>query len=225
MNQSTTITETVATVAKLIWQGATTSEGDFLWYPDNIGAPFSGLANTTCNNGTCVGVPFFLPEIWIKDFLTLDRNFGTSRINTTYFEELFHQSVNLYDSLLGPSDSHLDGFRKAGGKLINWQGLADQFVAPDATAHYVKELHARDPKTSDYYRFFEAPGVNHCGGGQGWYPGEGLKALINWVENGVAPETLAAETPAGRKANICLWPKQLVYMGGNPDQAASFECQ
>lgn len=196
-----------------------------MWYPDNIGAPFSGLANTTCNNGTCVGVPFFLPEIWIKDFLTLDRDFDTSRINTTYFEELFHQSVNLYDSIIGTSDSNLDGFRKAGGKLINWQGLADQFVAPDATAHYVKELHARDPKTSDYYRFFEAPGVNHCGGGQGWYPGEGLKALINWVENGVAPETLAAETPAGRKADICLWPKQLVYIGGNPDQAASFECQ
>ncbi|EMD68364.1 hypothetical protein COCSADRAFT_134024 [Bipolaris sorokiniana ND90Pr] len=224
-NKSTIITETVATVARFIWQGATTSEGDFVWYPDNIGAPFSGLANTTCENGTCVGVPFFLPELWIRDFLTLDHEFDTTQINRTYFEELFHQSFNLYDSIIGTSDRNLDSFRKAGGKLINWQGLADQYVSPDTTTHYVKEVHERDSNASDYYRFFEAPGINHCGGGLGWYPGEGLKALIEWVENGVAPETLAAETSEGRKANLCLWPKHLVYVSGNPDEATSFECQ
>ena len=74
-------------------------------------------------------------------------------------------------------------------------------------------------------RIFEAPGVDHCGGGLGWYPGDGLKALIDWVEMGVAPDTLEAKTTAGRKAELCLWPKHLMYVTGNPDEAASFECR
>lgn len=224
-NQSTMITETVATVAKLIWQGATTPEGEFLWYPGNVGALFDGLAATTCNNGTCRGVPFAVPETWITDFVIRDREFDTAQINTTYFEQLFHQAVNRYDSIIGTSDPNLDEFSKVGGKLLAWHGLADRAIAPDATAHYTKEVYDRDPKASDYYRYFEAPGVDHCGAGLGWYPGDGLKALIDWVEKGVAPETLAAETPKGGKAELCMWPKQLVYIDGKPDEAASYGCE
>jgi len=91
--------------------------------------------------------------------------------------------------------------------------------------HYVKEVHECGSNTSDYYRFFEAPGINHCGGGLGWYSGEGLKALIGWVENGVPLETLAAETSKGRKANLRLWPKHFVYVDVNSDEVTSFKCQ
>ncbi|CAN9311384.1 unnamed protein product [Alternaria alternata] len=225
-NQSMTITSTLATVAKMIWQGATTTEGHFLWYAGNIGASFAGLASTTCkSNNTCVGVPFVVPQTWITDFVLQDREYNTGGLNISYFEELFYQAVDRYDSIIGTANSNLDGFRKAGGKLLSWHGLADQAIAPDATAHYAQQVNERDANASDYYRYFEAPGVDHCGGGLGWYPGNGLKALIDWVEKGVAPDKLEAETTKGRKADLCLWPKHLVYVAGNPNEAASFECQ
>ena len=89
-NQSMTITTTVATVAKMIWQGATTTEGRFLWYAGNIGATFAGLASTTCkSNNTCVGVPFTVPQTWITDFVLRDREYDTGGLNISYFEELF----------------------------------------------------------------------------------------------------------------------------------------
>jgi hypothetical protein len=224
-NQTTIITATAATVAKLTWRGATTSDGSFLWYGGEPGSAFTGLAATTCVNGTCVGVPFAVPQTWITDFVILDRNYDTSKLNTSYFNQLFHQAVNRYGSIIGTSDPNLSAFRDAGSKLLTWHGLADQAIAPDGTAHYVQQVLDLDPKVADYYRYFEAPGVDHCGGGLGWYPGDGLNALIDWVEKGVAPETLEAETIKGRKANLCAWPKRLIYVGGDADVATSFECQ
>jgi hypothetical protein len=41
----------------------------------------------------------------------------------------------------------------------------------------------------------------------------------------VAPDTLQAETTMGRKAELCLWPKHMVYVAGSPNEAASFVCQ
>jgi feruloyl esterase len=210
----------------LIWQGATTPDGAFLWHAGNIGASFAGLAGTTCNNNnTCVGVPFAVPQTWITDFILLDRTYNTAQLNTTYFTHLFHDAVQRYDAIIGTSNTNLDAFRDAGGKLLSWHGLADQAIAPDATARYAQQVLERDANASSYYRYFEAPGVDHCGGGLGWYPGDGLKALVDWVEKGVPPETLAAETPTGRKARLCLWPKHLVYVQGDPEEAASFECR
>jgi hypothetical protein len=225
-NETTAITELAATVAKLTWRGATTPDGSFLWYGGKVGSVFTGLAATTCSdNGTCVGVPFAVPQTWITDFVILDHEYDTSKLNTSYFNKLFHQAVNRYDSIIGTSDPDLSQFKAAGGKLLTWHGLADRAIAPDSTAHYVQQVLDRDPESADYYRYFEAPGVDHCGGGVGWYPGNGLRALIDWVEKGVAPETLEAETTNGRKANLCVWPKKLVYVGGDTDVATSFECQ
>jgi hypothetical protein len=225
-NQTTAITETAATVAKLTWRGITTLSGDSFWYGGEPGASFSGLAATICDNGTCVGKPFAVPQTWITDFVLLNRSYDTSQLNTSYFSELFHEAVNRYDSIIGTSDPDLSRFKRAGGKLITWHGLADRAIAPGGTAHYVQQVLDRDPGASEYYRYFEAPGLDHCGaaGGLGWYPGDGLKALVDWVEKGVAPETLEAETTDGRKANLCAWPKHLVYVGGDPDAASSFMC-
>ncbi|KAH7094406.1 feruloyl esteras-like protein B precursor [Paraphoma chrysanthemicola] len=225
---STTITETAATVAKSTWKGATSPEGDFLWYGLEPGALFTADAATTCENGTCVGAPLGFTEAWIRYFLTMDSNYDVSRVNISIFDYLFHQSVNRYDSIIGTSDPDLRNFNKAGGKLITWHGLADSLIAPGTSSDYTKRVYERDPNAADYYRYFEAPGVDHCRGGNGWFPGSAMQSLIDWVENDVAPETLQAETQgeaAGRKANLCMWPKKLIYVGGDADEASSFACQ
>lgn len=222
------VTKAAAIVAEKTWQGATSLDGSFLWHGTNPGASFAMTGATTCQNGTCSGAPFPVAELWIKYFLETDPTYTCSGVNSTNFETLFHQSVQRYDSIIGTSDTNLKQFKEAGGKLLSWHGLADTCVAPDATAEYARRVHERDPRASEYYRYFEAPGVDHCGGGLGWYPGKALNSLIEWVEKGIAPETLESETQGdtgGRKANLCLWPKHLVYVHGDPAHATSFECR
>lgn len=227
-NSTITITKAAAIVAEKTWQGATSPNGDSLWHGTDMGASFAVIATTTCADGICAGVPFIVAELWIKYFLKMDPNYKSSEVNTAVFEQLFNQAVQRYDSIIGTSDPNLNRFREAGGKLLTWHGLADTCIAPGSTADYTSRVHERDPKTSDYYRYFEAPGVDHCGGGLGWYPGNALNNLIDWVEKGIAPETLEAEAPGdvkGRKANLCLWPKHLVYIDGDPNEATSFNCK
>jgi hypothetical protein len=225
---NTTITEAAATIAKWTWKGATSSHNESLWYGLDAGASFLADAATTCSaNGTCTGSPLGFFDIWVRYFLTMDPDFDISTVNVSVFSKLFHQSVNRYDSIIGTSDIDLTYFKEAGGKLITWHGLADSLIAPNTTVDYAQRVYERDPEAEDYYRFFEAPGVDHCGGGSGWFPGSGLQSLINWVERGVAPTKLEAQTQNGavkRSAHLCLWPKSLHFVSGDVNEAGSFEC-
>lgn len=40
----------------------------------------------------------------------------------------------------------------------------------------------------EYFRFFEVSGLAYCSGGSGRQPTATFKALVDWVENGVAPK-------------------------------------
>ena len=79
-------------------------------------------------------------------------------------------------------------------------------------------------------RVFMAPGVAHCGGGAGPAPTGQLKALLAWVEEGKAPDSLLAtrreQTRATRSRPLCAYPLVAKYKGrGSTDDAASFECR
>jgi hypothetical protein len=228
-NGTATITAAAATVAKATWQGATSPSGESLWYGLDKSARLVNHAGTVCTNGTCTSAPVILPIQWMKYFLARDPTFDTTKVNTTSFDALFRQGVNQYDSIIGTADPDLSYFRKAGGKLISWHGLADSALGPKYTEDYVRKVYERDPKASEFYRYFEAPGVDHCGlGTEGFYPGDALKSLIDWVEKGVVPETLEGKTRglgSTRSAELCLWPKKMVYLGGGADKASSFGCK
>jgi hypothetical protein len=225
----TTITQAAATIAEWTWKGATSVSNESFWYGLGVGASFLADAATTCSaNGTCTGSPLGFADIWIRYFLMMDPSFDISSVNVSAFSKLFHQSVNRYDSILGTADIDLSYFKEAGAKLITWHGLADSLISPNTTVDYTQRVYERDPEAGDYYRFFEAPGIDHCGGGPGWYPGNGLRSLIDWVEKGIAPTSLDARTQGGpveRSANLCLWPKSLHFVSGNLSEVSAFECR
>jgi feruloyl esterase len=88
--------------------------------------------------------------------------------------------------------------------------------------------------TQEFYRSFFYPGNGHCGGNSG-FPNAGLinsgdlfNALIEWVENGNAPDSIVAFTKAGDTGNstlICANPNQAVYDGSGPTTSvASYHC-
>ena len=76
------------------------------------------------------------------------------------------------------------------------------------------------------------PGMYHCSGGPGPNVFDAITSLINWVENGVAPETIAAthfvnNTPPAVDMTrpLCVYPKVAKYIGGgNANLAANFTC-
>jgi hypothetical protein len=144
------------------------------------------------------------------------------------YEVAFHRSIQQYQSILGTDDPDLSAFRDAGGKMITWHGLADLLIPPNGTSHYYERVMALDPNVQDYYRLFEAPGVGHCWGGIGPFPGDAFASLMRWVEEGIAPDVLAGASPPvdGKVQHrpLCPYPLVSAYNGGDPSQASSFEC-
>ncbi|OQV07800.1 hypothetical protein CLAIMM_12174 [Cladophialophora immunda] len=132
---------------------------------------------------------------------------------------------------MGTMNANLSAFRAAGGKMITWQGLADNLIMPNGTMEYFSRVKALDQNVTDFYRVFFAPGVGHCGGGgSGPIPDDTLMALRKWVENGTAPEVLPGSSGFKvngtiRHQNLCLYPLVSKYNGkGDPTSASSFTC-
>jgi feruloyl esterase len=129
-------------------------------------------------------------------------------------------------------DKDLGPFKKHGGKLLMYTGWSDPVVPPqDTVAYYegVAKLMGGIEKTRDFYRFFIAPGMGHCGGGPGPNEFDHLTALEQWVEKGIAPEKMiATHSMAGkvdRTRPLCAYPQVARWKGtGSSDEAANFTC-
>jgi feruloyl esterase len=55
-----------------------------------------------------------------------------------------------------------------------------------------------------------------------------LQAVVDWVEQGKAPDSVVASGPAfpGRTRPICAYPQHAAYKGqGNAEDAGNFECR
>jgi feruloyl esterase len=126
----------------------------------------------------------------------------------------------------------LTPFKKHGGKLLMYTGWADPAVPPmDAVVYYdaVVKTMGGPEKTREFYRFFLAPGMGHCGQGPGPNEFDMLAALEQWVEKGVAPEKVIASHATNGKTDrtrpLCMYPLVARYKGtGSTDEAANFAC-
>ena len=135
-------------------------------------------------------------------------------------------------AVLPAIDRDLSAFKKHGNKLIVYTGWADPVVPPQDTAAYyesvAKTMGGYD-KVRDFFRFFAAPGMGHCGGGTGPNQFDALGALEQWVEKGVAPDKLIASHTTNGKVDrtrpLCPYPQVARFKGtGSSDEAANFAC-
>jgi feruloyl esterase len=84
-------------------------------------------------------------------------------------------------------------------------------------------------RTQEFARLFLLPGVAHCGGGAGPDTIDGLSPLVQWVEQGIAPDqiivskVLKGVTTFARP--VCPYPALPRYSGGgDTTKASSFVC-
>jgi hypothetical protein len=204
-----------------IWDGPRNAHGNKIWFGLDRGTSLPALNGT---NPFALGVTQFH---WNEH----DRNFDWMTVSTDGYAQVAEDgSRNIAD--VTDTFGDLDVFRRSGGKLLTFVGMNDQLIMPRGVLHYYRQMASRHGKggkpdferVQDFYRLFRAPGVAHCGGGTGPQPQDLFGALVNWVENGVAPDQILA-SGGGRTRPLCPYPQTAIYNGsGSTDEAANFHC-
>jgi feruloyl esterase len=224
-----TITATDAGLINKIWEGPRGVDGEFLWYGLERDASLQALNGSSAG----VGAPFFVGLEWFRYFLTQDPQWDWQTMTYEQFLLLFQQSVLQYQAVIATDNPDLSAFRDAGGKVVFWHGTADPLIFFRGSVDYYQRLEAAiggARRTEKFARFFVAPGVGHCGGGQGAAPADLLGAVVRWVERGRAPDELAGQRTdnAGTvllTRPICQYPLVATYTGrGDITDAKNFTC-
>jgi len=167
--------------------------------------------------------------------LHYDFDRAESLINAT--TPVFTQSSMSFMTPPHPTD--LSALKNRGAKLIVFHGTADPvFSYNDTRAWYDKLAAANGGDATNFARLFAVPGMNHCSGGPATDQFELLAPLVDWVEQGKAPDAVIAtartaaqnaglgDIPAGRTRPLCAYPKVATYRGsGSLEDAASFACK
>lgn len=137
----------------------------------------------------------------------------------------------------------LSSFKARGGKMILYHGVSDPGPSVANTLNYyhrLAQINGGIADTRSFARLFMVPAMTHCSGGPATDSFDQLAAIVDWVENGVAPDMMIARTraanatglaavtptiPANRARPLCAYPKTAVYQAGDIEKAESFACQ
>jgi hypothetical protein len=236
-----------------IFSGAVTSTGAQVYtsFPYDSGhgsggIPFWEFTAPLALDSGAVGLIFKVPPEAATGFngpaFTLGANIDTlvAQINAT--NSVYTESAMSFMTPPNPTD--MSKVKDRGGKMIVYHGVSDPiFSVNDTTNWYdgVATTNKGDP--SNFVRVFRVPGMGHCSGGPALDQFDMVSAIVAWVEQGKAPESITAtargpgnaggvnaEVPAtwsaSRSRPLCPYPKVARYKGtGDVENAANFSCQ
>jgi feruloyl esterase len=188
------------------------------------------------------------PGVAVPDVRDINYKTKTTGANPEFhwidwkIDDFFSGKGDLMKSITDANDPDLNPFLlNEDGKMIIYHGLTDTLIVASDTIDYYNDLidvtfNGDSEAAKKSARLFLAPGMNHCGGGAGPNAWDKLSPLVNWVENGVAPESIVATHITNGEIDnerpLCAYPKQAKYIGSaggaaNPQnwRAENFQCQ
>lgn len=218
------LTDKQVAALKKIYEGPRNAAGERVWYGLAPGSEYAW------SGGLAGPEPFSIPIHFYKYLVKDDPNWEWRTLN--YDSDLAQAKAEMAH-IFDADNPDLSDFKQRGGKLIIWHGWNDQLIFPEGTIRYYKnvvETMGGTRKTEEFARLFMAPGVEHCRGGSGPNQFDALKAVVNWVENGIAPDRLvAARVENGqvvRTRPLCPYPQVARWTGnGSTNHADNFVCQ
>ncbi|MCW2390740.1 feruloyl esterase [Sphingobium sp. B1D7B] len=122
--------------------------------------------------------------------------------------------------------TNLNTFLDKGSKILFFHGVSDPwFSAWDTWDYWLRASETNDEAWDKASRFYMVPGMAHCGGGNAFDQFDLLGAVVDWVEQGKAPEGVTASRRDGSASRpLCPFPGYARYTGGDATKASSFTC-
>ncbi|MEU1200525.1 tannase/feruloyl esterase family alpha/beta hydrolase [Streptomyces sp. NPDC005813] len=226
------LTEDQVTTVRRIYGGPTDEHGRLLYpgYQLRGSEPnWAGIIVPATADGTTGDMNFVRETIryQVYDSPRPALTYKDVEFTEASYKRIMRAGEGMYDA----TDPDLRAFKAAGGKLILWHGLGDQHIPAVGTMAYyraVQKATGSVATTEDFARLFLLPGVAHCGGGQGPNSFDALTALVDWVTEGRAPDSLPTESVDG-SGNVTaarpVYPFPYVAentTGGPADEADSY---
>ena len=197
--------------------------------PSTSRASGSGTALNGLGGATPFAISVAQPRFWVY----FDPNWDWTTLTYDNYEAFFKDTMRMVNPMMASENPDLTTFRNLGGKIVMWQGFADQLIMPEGSIAYYDAatnfMGGGYAQTQQFFRHFMAPGVAHCGGGNGPQPQNLFQSVVNWVENGTAPDRILASKALSGGATqtrpLCPYPAFARYIGsGSTDDAANYTC-
>jgi len=146
-------------------------------------------------DGTSMSIGMAASSIQYLELPQVDTSYD---VNHFQFSEANWAQVTQLAPLYDAANTDLKPFKAHGGKLILYHGLSDTSITPGVAIAYYEGVQKfiGVAETDKFLRFFEIPGMWHCGGGDGYNQFDLLSPLMAWTELGKAPAELVTGRPA-----------------------------
>ncbi|MDB5912804.1 MAG: Feruloyl esterase, partial [Ramlibacter sp.] len=244
-----------------IWNGPVGTDGKQLWWSLPRGSAYGGQitqANTdflalalgdvsySADAASAAGVP-------AVNTSTLRRNRWTEVSYAGYADAFRRMDTLPYLRDYMTDNADLRKLRDQGGKMILWNGLAEDVIPPTGALYYYEAVVARMggvDEVQKFFRMYNIPGTAHSSQGRAYtvagnngtvplpmLPGNAnqnpapqqdqmFSTLVEWVERGTAPgEVVITSRDGGTSYPICVHPKKITWIGsGSAKAAANYRC-
>lgn len=123
--------------------------------------------------------------------------------------------------------TNLNTFLDRGGKTIFYHGVSDFWFSPFATWDWWERAAATNGAAfTGASRFYMVPGMLHCAGGNAFDRIDLLSEVVDWVEQGTAPDRpIATRADGSASRPLCHYPAYPHYTGGDAAKPGSFQCR
>lgn len=190
------------------------------------------------------------PLIAQPSFLNASGNGANGWQNLTYADmAVAHAQGIAMQPFFGRIDTNnadLSRLRASGGKVISYHGMGDTLITAAGSANYftrVANLQGGYHEVHTFNRLFMVPAMGHCAGIGSVSPSSGpaantnsvplpatgqfFNALVDWVENGVAPSRLDIRSAdSSVSMPLCPYPQKASYNGsGAATDTANYSCR